>query len=128
MAAQNLRNESATRLGGTEAEVGSYQMILDAVGLLYSHDLGLPITGFELGVCTPLYTRERDKGRKLSLFAVELFTDFQLAPSDYAEFEVADFATFHVDWELPPIGERAQNPLPDDSHADVVTETHLETT
>ncbi len=127
VAAQNLRNESATRLGGTEAEPGSYQMVEDVAGMLYSHDLGLPIGGFELGGCTPLYVRSKDPGRRLSLFALELFTDFQLAPSDYVQHEVGDFKTFHVDWDLPPLGDRAANPIPDDAHADAVSETILET-
>ncbi len=127
VAAQNLRNEGATRFGGSDTEPGSYQLVQDVAGLLYLQDLGLPIGGFEVGGCTPLYTRQGDKGEGLSLFALELFTEFELLATGPFESDVGDFASFHVDWDLPPLGDRAQHALPDDADADAVSHITLET-
>ena len=133
VAAQNLRNDRATRFGGSDDEVGSYQMIADVAGLVVGEDFGLAIKPFALGVCTPLYTGQTDKNRRLSLMALELTTDFVFEQVEATPPNVGDFKTFHVDWDVRPFGGIDADPgkpgvqLPDDEHADAVTHQILET-
>ena len=124
--AQNLRNERATRMGGTDTEVGSYQLAMDAAGLLVGQDLGLPIQAFTLGVLTPLYTKVSDKGRRISLMALELPCEFVVEPIGAAQPNIGDFATFHTDWDIPPFG-GVGPALPDEAHADASDTLSLET-
>lgn len=133
VAAQNLRNERSTRVGGSDSEVGSYQMIEDVAGLLMDRDLGLPIGGLQVGACTPLYARQADKDRRISLFGLELFSDFILEPVAAPPAADDDFATFHVNWDVRPFGGIDADPatagvqLPDDAHADATSHITLET-
>ncbi|WP_165184717.1 phage protein Gp37 [Caulobacter soli] len=104
VAAENLRNERATRQGGSESEVGSYQMFQDAAGLLAGQTFGLPIEGLELGGVTPVTSPTGSE--RLSLFKVALTTRFVFSPTMPAHVaELADFETFFVAWDLPPHGD-----------------------
>jgi phage gp37-like protein len=130
VAAQNYRNEAATRHGAGAGEVGSYQMALDAAGLLFGEDLGLDIEGFQVAGLTPLYNWVADKGRRLSVLGLELRTRFPLPGSPQPEPSVGDFETFHVDWDMPPHGLADADPapeLPADDQADAVSHQTLET-
>lgn len=117
VAAQNLRNESATRHGGVNetVEPGSYQMIMDVVGLLHGSCVGLDafIEALEVGAlqfvaATPLMLQH-----SISMMAVHFSTRFTLQPDDFdmtGEF-AGDLATFNVKWDLPPF---TAAPRPDD--------------
>lgn len=104
VAAANLRNETARRHGAGDAEVGSYQLMLDAAGLLHGQHLGLDIGRMELGPCrsvrpTPVITRHQ-----LSLYALEFTTRLPIATAAFPAVALDDFATFHADWDVPPLG------------------------
>jgi len=104
VAAMNHRNEVATRHGqatATGTEVGSYQMVLDACGLLLDHDLGLSITGLELGSCQFVRPSAAIIERKWSMLAVQFTTQFQIAPTATGDDDLNDFRTFDVRWESP---------------------------
>lgn len=130
VAAQNHRNESSTRNGGSPAEPGSYQMAMDVAGLLGGQDCGLPIRSFDVGTLTPLYSQQADKPRGISVLALELWTEFVVGPIERADAPV-DFTTFHVDWDIPPDSPidadlaQDERQLPDDIHADAVDHVTL---
>lgn len=125
VAAQNVRNERSTRFGGSSSEVGSYQMAWDVAGLLIDQSLGLAISPLELGGCNSLFTGLTKSKRAVSLFAVELFTEFTVATT--APADLADLDVLHVNWDVPPHGGVDANPgqpgvqLPDDAHADATS-------
>lgn len=130
LAAQNARNEKATRISPTPGEPGAYQLVMDAVALLQGQRLGLPIGPLMLGDCASLYSGAKGQGQSISLFAVTFTTDFAidaLPPLD----QVGDFKLFHADWDIPPFGGVDADPvapgvqLPDDAHADTVSEVIL---
>lgn len=131
--AKNMRNDRATRQGGSDEEVGAYQMVLDAAGLMVGQSLGLGIRGFNLGAIAPLYPSQSDKARGLSLFGVELVTDFAVLPRAAAVPDIGDFASFHVNWDLPAHGEVDADPeapdvqLPADPKAQTTSHIILET-
>ena len=102
VAAENLRNEAATRLGGTASEPGSYQLAMDVCGLLGGQTLGLEIGALEIGALTSLYTGLSKTKRKVSLFAVALATEIQVETTPDADLQ--DFTSFHVNWDIPPHG------------------------
>ncbi|MBI1262951.1 MAG: DUF1834 family protein [Rhizobiales bacterium] len=121
LASQNVRNEAATRHGAA-GEVGVYQMIIDAQGLLKRQDFGLDISGLSLGPVRPLFSGKLET-RRISVFAVEFTTIYSDAPDIDAQIEeLDDFSTFHVNWDLPPLGNVAPaNELPDDENADATS-------
>ena len=114
VAAKNIRNETATRHGGPDqmAEPGSYQLAIDASRILSGHSLGgilskpVAVQSMRLVARTP---EMRTQG--LSLMAIELRCDFALGVLDPPEGSVGDFSRFHVDWDVPPLGNVAA-PLP----------------
>ena len=105
VAASSLRNERHQRHGAGAGEPGSYQLAMDAIGLLQAQDFGLPISELQLGSCTPLYTGQLQDRRKCSLFGIRFGTRFTIAPSMPGVLMVppiGDFATFAVGWDVPP--------------------------
>lgn len=104
VAAQNLRNEQARRHGAGEAEVGSYQLMLDVAGLIHGQRLGLDIGPLQLGPCRSVRPTATILERQLSLYALEFTT---LMPIEVARFPAAaldDFTTFNADWDVPAFG------------------------
>lgn len=104
VAAQSVRNETAQRHGATPAEVGSYQLMLDAAALLHGQRLGLDIGALQLGPCRSVRPTETILKRKLSLYALEFTTLLPIEVSRFPDSALDDFATFHADWDVPPIG------------------------
>ena len=104
VAAQNLRNETARRHGAGAAEVGSYQLMLDAAGLIHGQHLGLDIGRMELGPCRSVRPTATILERQLSLYALEFTTRLPIKVSGFPAAALDDFTTFHADWDLPPIG------------------------
>jgi phage gp37-like protein len=124
VAAQNLRNEAARRLGGSASEPGSYQMAEDAVRLLQDQTLGLDIDTFQAASILPVETSDIPKIKQMSLYAVSfetaLYYDTDAFPGD-----ISPFNTFHADWDPAPYG-RVTGPLPDDGPASAVDHVTLE--
>lgn len=114
VAGQNRRNETATRHGGPDglAEPGSYQLAIDAVRVLSGNWLDetvglvrpISVAGIRLVQRTTMMAQNN-----LSLVAVELRCQFPLG--QFPREGDGDFATLHVDWDVPPIGNVAP-PLP----------------
>lgn len=116
VAAQNLRNETASRHGDSvspEALPGSYQLAEDAVRVLHRNGLGLDLvkpilaTGMRLVARTP-----EIRTQNLSLMAVELRCRMPIGGFDA---DLGYFAQLHVDWDVPPHGNVAA-PLPAAEH------------
>ena len=107
LGARSLRSERSTRFGAA-GDVGSYQMVLDAAGLLLGQDLGLPMEGFEFVQITPLYSAAMIKDRRVSLMSLSLSTTFVLDPNAGPEttgaLGIGDFASFRTAWDIPPFG------------------------
>lgn len=115
LAAQNLRNESASRHGGPagQSEPGSYQLAEDAARILSGNWLAdepgvslirpISVAGIRLVQRTEMMAKNN-----LSLMAVELRCTFPIG--QFAE-EAIDLQKLHVDWDVPPIGNVAP-PLP----------------
>lgn len=107
VAAENKRNETATRHGGVAgaaiAEPGSYQLAMDAFAILSGNALGLDIKALQPKAMRPVRPFEALKDRNVSMFALQFETSFEisLAPG---EAELADFETLHLDWDVPPFG------------------------
>jgi len=133
VAAQNVRNAAAARLGvragegGDYLEVGSYQLAVDVAGLLMGQDFGLPIrNGLVIGDCKPVFIGST-KGRNLSLFAVAFTAEVELEPNvEFPDPRIGDFETFNVNWDLPPHG-NVTGGLPADATADANTRVTLPT-
>ena len=136
--AENARNETAQRQGGPNpAEPGSYQLAEDVIGILAGQDLGLPIGSLEVHGLHFVRTQAIAKERKISMLALELSSELLFDPTNNgitpAPEAIGDFATFHVDWDVPPFGGIDAAPgtpdvqLPDDAHADAVDHVTLET-
>lgn len=102
VAAENLRNETATRHGGP-GEPGSYQLAIDAVRLLSGNaleplELTHPVTveGLRLVARSP---EIRKAGLSLVAIALSCTIPFGQFPRDDAPFD-----TLHVDWDIPAFG------------------------
>lgn len=109
VAAQNLRNETATRHGAA-GEPGSYQLAADAIRVLDGQDFDflaepIRVQGARLVARSPEMRRQG-----LSLMALDLRCRIALEPFEGAG-NPADFLTFHADWDVPPLG-NVQPPLP----------------
>lgn len=134
VAARNLRNETATRHGhdlpGGKAEVGSYQLMLDAIGLLNDCDLGLDISPLALVQATFVNTAGLKWARNASIFAIQFRSSLTIPNLPFDQGEPVDFTAFHANWDVPPHGGIDRDPaapgvqLPDDAHADAID--HLE--
>lgn len=110
-AAKSLRNERYVRHGVTSedgriSEVGSYQIALDAAGLLLGQTLDLEIGGFEFVSIVPLYVGgEALKASRLGLIALTLTTTYVFDPSAPPSIrggrDPVDFSWFDARWEPP---------------------------
>ena len=120
VAAQHLRNETASRHGdGTTP--GSYQMAIDAIRLIDGSMLGLDLVRpMEARAMRPIARDGELRRQGLSLMAIEFHCTVPLG--QFAdEGNVAEFRTFHADWDVPPFG-NVTPPLPavDPDAADTV--------
>ncbi len=132
VAAQNLRSEEATRHGRVlpagKIEVGSYQLMLDAAGVLAGDDLDLDMEGLTL-VETAHVASAHQALRNTSMWALRFTTKLTI-PSIEIEEGAVDFRTFHANWDIPPHGNVDGDPakpgvqLPADATADATD--HLE--
>jgi hypothetical protein len=61
----------------------------------------------------------------LSVYGVELTVGFETETEDFVS-GLNDFETFHVNWDVPPIG-NVSAPLPTDDTADATDTITLET-
>lgn len=123
MAAQNLRNETGTRHGGG-GEPGSYQLGIDAVGLLAGNSLGLDIGRINPRRLALVGRTPEMRTNKLSLIAFEWETRIPITQL-IADGELASFETFHANWDVPPFGGIGPD-LPDDEPADATDTVTLE--
>lgn len=123
LAAQNLGNETGTRHGGG-GDPGSYQLGLDAIGLLAGNDLGLDIGRINPRRLALVGRTAEMRTNKLSLIAFEWETRIPIAQL-IADGELADFETFHANWDVPPFGGIGPD-LPDDEAADATDTVTLE--
>lgn len=135
VAAMNLRNETATRHGrelpaGAKAEPGSYQLMLDAIGLLHGDDLDLDIGALMLVEAQQVEAANIASLRNYSLWAIRLRTSWTIPTLPFVQGEPADFTAFHANWDIPPFGQVDADPnvpgvqLPADATADATD--HLE--
>lgn len=135
VAARNLRNEEATRHGhlrgdGT-AEVGSYQLMLDAIGLLHGDDLDLDMSPLTLVTVRHVNTAGLTWARNASLFAIQFRASMTLPLLPFVTGEPVDFTAFHANWDVPPFGGVDGDPgkpgvqLPADATADATDHVEL---
>lgn len=108
VAARSLRNEKATRHGAA-GEIGSYQLLIDARALLIGQTLGLDIEDLVPGASAVLINGTRRSpdsrgskpaGERMSVIGFELSTAYVAEPRQPTD--LADFTTFHADWDIPP--------------------------
>lgn len=119
VAADNKRNETATRHGGIDglgaaiaAEPGSYQLLLDAVAVLGHATLGLDIDPLIVGQARGVRKPAALKDRNCSMFAVQLDTFIEVPwLADPADPAMGDFETFHANWDVPAFGNVDADPL-----------------
>ncbi|MDM7928664.1 phage protein Gp37 [Blastomonas fulva] len=123
LAAENLRNEEATRHGGG-GQPGSYQLGLDAIGLLAGNDLDLDIGHIVPRRLALVGRTEETRKQHLSIIAFEWESRVPIAEL-IADGELADFETFHANWDVPPFGGIGPD-LPDDEPADATDTVTLE--
>lgn len=129
--AENARGETATRHGGPQAaaEPGSYRLIEDAAALLMDNSLGLDIGGLAIGGLRFVRKLPALRERKVSMLALELSTEVYLTCEQFGS-ALDEFATFHVNWDIPPFGGIDADPdapgiqIPDDAGADATD--HIE--
>lgn len=131
VAAENMRNERATRHGGAgAAEPGSYQLMLDAAGLLIGRDFGLDIDRLELTAVRSVRPIAALKERKVSMWALLFRTTIPILALDPDGDPEGDFDIFHANWDVPAFGGVDADPnapgiqLPADLQADATD--HLE--
>jgi phage gp37-like protein len=134
--AQNLRNETATRHGGPDRsrEPGSFQLAVDAAVLLHGQDFDLPIDSISIGALRIVPRLPAWKERKVSMLALELITGFRVnALSEGGQAQLADFQTFHANWDIKPFGnvdaddDEEGRQIPADETADATDHVTLET-
>lgn len=113
VAAKNYRNQRAARFGGAGTdEIGSYQLVNDVLGLLNGHNLGLDISDLE--VQSVRFARSTPAMVKtgMSFLGIDLTTEFTLGfEADFTADDLGDFATFNVDWALPPATDIKNNQI-----------------
>ncbi|MEZ5709725.1 MAG: phage protein Gp37 [Blastomonas sp.] len=123
VAAENLRNETATRHGGG-GRPGSYQLAMDAAVLLSGHDLGLDIGRIALRRMGLIGRSDEMRKQKLSMMVIEFETRIALSGAAFLP-EPGSFETFHANWDVPPFGGVGPE-LPDDDNADASDHVTLE--
>jgi len=101
VAAKNRRNEEAARRG-VGAKPGSYQICEDIAGLLVGQDLGLAIERIQPGAIRSVLNGAV-QGADASIYALEIHTSYESEKAAPTE-NIGSFTTFHVDYDLPPIG------------------------
>lgn len=101
VAARNYRGQKEARHGGV-GEVGSFQMVMDIGNILNGRDLGLEITGFEIGNCQYVETTSEIEKAGLSLLALQLYTEFSFQTLGIDDDGLSDFDTLELTWDLPP--------------------------
>lgn len=116
VAAQNLRNEAARRLGGSASEPGSYQLATDALQILADQSLGLDIDAFTAASILAVETPDIPKLRQISIYAVSFDTAIYFDAAPIAA-NIADFEAFHTNWDPAPFGHVDRDALPDDAAA-----------
>ncbi len=99
--ARNYRNQKAARHGFGTGEVGSFQMAWDMAKILSSKDLGLPITGFEIGNCQYVVTTPEIEKSGISILALQLYTEITIEAAHF-EGTLNDFETAQLGWDAPP--------------------------
>lgn len=105
VAAENLRNEQATRHGGGRAtEPGSYQLMLDAAGLLIGQDFDLDIDRLKLVEARSVRPLTALKERKVSMWALLFRTNMPILALDPDADPLGDFDVFHANWDVAPFG------------------------
>lgn len=124
VAAKNLRNQAQAR-HGSDDRVGSYQMISDMLALLSNQTFGLQIDPLIPQSVTPLLN-DLSGSQLSSVYGIEFQTAFETETPDTEE-TLADFETFHANWDIPVHGNVSEN-LPADATADATDHVTLETT
>jgi phage gp37-like protein len=106
VAAQNVRNEKAQRHGQVVAngknDIGSYQLLEDAIRLLGGNTLGLDdISALEPGDITFVRPFAALLKAKASMLAVQFTTKFSI---DFGGFiaPLDDLDTIDASWDVPP--------------------------
>lgn len=130
VAAESGRNETARRHGGSvngvpiAAEPGSYQLMIDAVALLAWSDLGLDIQPLSVGQARLVRTPDQLARRNVSMYAIELATEFEVPTVNDTADGAVPFTDFHVNWDIPAFGNVDADPdqsgvqIPADDSAD----------
>lgn len=101
LGARNFRNQKAAR-HGVLGDVGSLQLVWDVAKILQGNDLGLSITGFEIGSCQYADLDETTAKTGFSLLALQISTEFTIdkKTDDFALLN--DFETAFTTWDAPP--------------------------
>lgn len=101
VATRNRRNEEAARRG-VGAKPGSYQICEDIAGLLVGQDLGLDIERIQPGAIRSVLNGAV-QGADASIYALEIHTAYEIEQAAPTA-NIGSFQTFHVDYDIPPIG------------------------
>lgn len=115
VAAQNARNEQSRRLGGSASEPGAYQLAEDALQVMGDQTFGLDIDALEPTSVLPVENSDIPALRQVSLYAATFATALYYDRAPLGG-DVADFVTFHANWDPAPYG-HVGDQLPDDAHA-----------
>ncbi|PIW30921.1 MAG: hypothetical protein COW30_00985 [Rhodospirillales bacterium CG15_BIG_FIL_POST_REV_8_21_14_020_66_15] len=104
VATQNRRNERARRRGAT-GDVGSYQILEDVEALIAGQTLGLDFLTrpIEPGTIDNVLNGKPAGKLNVSIYAIEFILSHYVGVTPDAQ-GLDDFATLHVDWDIPPHG------------------------
>lgn len=110
---------------GSLSTRGAYPMAIDALRLLHGQNFNLAIGALEAGTIAPLFNDLID-GNKAAFVSAEFATRFALPIPDGVD-ALADFATFHADWDVKPFLDPAPETVPlADGQADATDTVQLE--
>lgn len=121
--AKNLRSEQSAR-SGDSSKVGSYKIVLDMAMLLMGQTFGLDIDPIVIEGFDPLSNDKADR-QLASIYGLNITTTFEIE-GGVDPATLADFKTFHANWDLPPHAD-IETPLPADDEADATDHITLET-
>lgn len=111
LCARNFRNEKSTR-HGSAGEIGSYQLLEDATGILAGQTFGLNI----LPIQPRSWSLVDEDTANYSFLVLELATEFTIENNYWMDdADLNDFSTFAVDWGAPPISEIITLPTGDEN-------------